>query len=116
MTLAFWLGRGTLTCAKAETAKHNRNSTAKNETEIRFRELMIFLLKMGLAHDTTERQIVKCEIANCEFQSNSGNGTLSAISFGNLAIRISQFAISISEAHVECLPASLPYSWSSYVS
>src|SRR5215207_9270087 len=91
MTLAFWLGRGKLTCAKAETAKHNRNSTAKNETEIRFRELMIFLLKMGLAHDTTERQIVKCEIANSSL-------TPEMVPFQQFRLAISQFAFHNSQS------------------
>jgi hypothetical protein len=48
ITLAFWLGRGVRTCAKAETAKHNTNRVAMIETELRFRELIVFLLVMGL--------------------------------------------------------------------
>src|SRR5215207_6851434 len=81
VTLAFWLGRGTLTCANAETAKHKRNSTAKNETEIRFRELMVFLLKMGLADDTTTgREIAKCKLRIANSSLTPENGTLPTIS------------------------------------
>src|ERR1051326_4455774 len=46
MTLAFWLGRGNVTCATAATAQLKKNMTAKKETELRLRELMIFLLVM----------------------------------------------------------------------
>jgi hypothetical protein len=51
ITLADWLGRGTVICANAEAAKHNTNNTAKKETELRFRELMIFLLVVGFGED-----------------------------------------------------------------
>jgi hypothetical protein len=47
MTLAFWLGRGKVTCATAATAQLKTNKMAKTETELRLRELMIFLLVDG---------------------------------------------------------------------
>jgi hypothetical protein len=57
ITLAFWLGRGTRICANAETAEHNTNRTAKIEIELRFTELMIFLLGDGFgSNDTTEQR------------------------------------------------------------
>src|SRR5262250_2315643 len=47
MTLAFWLGRGSVTCAIVATAQLKTNMMAKTETELRFRELMVFLLVDG---------------------------------------------------------------------
>src|SRR6185369_230155 len=48
ITLAFWLGRGRSTCARTEMPEHRTNKTANRETVLRFRELMVFLLVMGL--------------------------------------------------------------------
>src|SRR6185503_10098248 len=57
MTLAFWLGRGRVTCATATAAQLKIKIKAKTETELRFRELMGFLLVMGLGgNNSTERQ------------------------------------------------------------
>jgi hypothetical protein len=49
ITLAFWLGRGTVICENAEPAKQSTNSTANRETELRFSEFIDLLLVMGLA-------------------------------------------------------------------
>src|ERR1041384_5272801 len=54
ITLAAWLGRGTVICAKAEAEKHNTNNTAKKETELRLTELMIFLLVDGFDGDDSK--------------------------------------------------------------
>jgi hypothetical protein len=47
ITLAFWLGRGKVTCPNVTTPQLKTNMIAKTETELRFRELMIFLLVVG---------------------------------------------------------------------
>jgi len=47
VTLAFWLGRGTLICAKTDAVQHSANRTEKQKTELRLKEVMIFLLVIG---------------------------------------------------------------------
>jgi hypothetical protein len=44
ITLAFWLGLGTTTCAIAAPTQLNTNKVAKTKSRLRFRELMVSLL------------------------------------------------------------------------
>src|SRR5919106_2135910 len=88
ITLADWLGRGVVTCAATEMAKHKM---AKKETEFRFRELMVFLLVMGLPGMIYRKR----EIANCELQLRVANCEISpAKCYPSITsqFRISQFS------------------------
>jgi hypothetical protein len=48
ITLAFWLGLGTTTCAIAALTQLKTNKLANTKTKLRFRELMVSLLVLRL--------------------------------------------------------------------